>query len=226
VILLERACNWVRDGTSSIGGGLFILNTGRVVWTSSRINLPVCEWSLDLLEIKSVGFVEGSWARKAQAPFAPSLRDTCELVLDNGNTKLLLPAQIATVLLEASELAPTIGTENALVHALGPAEQFQPHPVGEFVVSNHVAPDPKAPGEEVRGLLLRIVEASTVEESVKAEAGTAIELLDLGRGSEAATAAMHVVAEIRSLPTGDPARRISEGEWTTVIEKLGMDAPS
>lgn len=117
-VLWARGCNWVRNGTLSIGGGLFILDSGRVVWRSSRIGLPVCEWAVDLAEVRSVEFIEGSMARKAEAMFGAGGRRNCELILNDGTTLLIFPAQLGEVLIGVKDLAPRVGIEEALIDTL------------------------------------------------------------------------------------------------------------
>jgi hypothetical protein len=118
-ILLERGCSWNRNGTFAIAGALFILNSGRIVWKSSRIGLPRSEWTIQLKDIESVEFIEGSSAQKSAAPFAAGYRRTCDLILTDGTSRIIFPAQLGEVLESLIVNTPKVGVEEALIRVVG-----------------------------------------------------------------------------------------------------------
>jgi hypothetical protein len=113
-ILWAKVCGWNKNGTLTKAGGLFVLDSARIVWKSTRYDFPIEQWITELSDLVSVDFVDGDAGRKAQAPFAAGLRKTCVLRLRDGDSRILFPAQIGELLLRIRDLGPKVGIAEAL----------------------------------------------------------------------------------------------------------------
>jgi hypothetical protein len=111
VVLWTKVCGWVKDGKLTRGGRLFLTSEGRILWRSARYEIPKAEWHTSLSELSSVDLIQGSAARKVQAPFAAGIRTTCALHMKDGTTRILVPSEAGRILLRVLE--STDGTDVA-----------------------------------------------------------------------------------------------------------------
>jgi hypothetical protein len=91
----------------------------------------------------------------------------------------------------------------------------------EVVAIGKHPPDPDTPENQARSFLTGVLDSRTVDESIKAQARAALDLLASGEPNEAAAVSQRVIDTIRfSYPLSDPARRLTEKDFGEMIDGL------
>jgi hypothetical protein len=130
------------------------------------------------------------------------------------------------------EVEPVAADESTVHIASWPQSEFATHDQGmsQYFVDNLAKevvsiganpPDPDTPENQARSFLAGVLESQTVDESIKSEARAAIEDLDSGNRNAAASLCGQVIDAIRfSYPVSDPARRLTERDFSEMIDGL------
>jgi hypothetical protein len=106
-------------------------------------------------------------------------------------------------------------------HDLGGGQYFVNNLAKDITTISLDPPDPETPQNECRRLLTDVINSPTANEAVKSDAVNALALLEAHDDPGAALLTRRVIDGIRSLPLGDPARRIAEREVDSMIHALG-----